>query len=64
MNFDQEQYFSCPYCAGPNSFIVDLTAGQQQKFICDCEVCCAPIVIHLKLDGEDIVYFDVEQENN
>jgi len=30
----------------------------EQEYIEDCEVCCNPINIHYKFQGEDLIYFE------
>ena len=32
--------FSCAYCGVVNETTVDLSAGESQKYIEDCQVCC------------------------
>ncbi|UTW05152.1 CPXCG motif-containing cysteine-rich protein [Amphritea atlantica] len=45
---------SCPYCGEPIELLVDCTAGDQQYFE-DCQVCCKPISVDLKVDGAEAV---------
>ncbi|RTE65777.1 CPXCG motif-containing cysteine-rich protein [Amphritea opalescens] len=40
----------CPYCGEPIELLVDCSAGDQE-YIEDCQVCCKPITVELKLDG-------------
>ena len=41
---------------------VDLSAGESQKYVEDCPVCCRPNVIHVEIDegGEVRVWAEVE----
>ena len=55
--------FSCPYCGETNVLSVDLTGGSQQRLIVDCEVCCNPIVIRVRVRGQGISSVDVRKEN-
>ena len=63
MSLEQYEDFQCPYCGQTNSLSVDVTGGSAQNFVVDCEVCCAPIAIHLIIRGEDVIAIDVRREN-
>jgi hypothetical protein len=63
MSLEQFENFCCPYCGENNELLVDLSGGPHQEFVVDCEVCCAPIVIRLKIRGETVVSLEAEQEN-
>lgn len=62
MNPEQFENFECPYCGESNMLSIDMTGGSSQEFVVDCEVCCAPIVIRIKISGDEIRSIDVEQE--
>ena len=49
--------YTCAYCGETNSTFVDLSAGMQQSYVEDCQVCCQPNVLHLQIDEETL---DVE----
>jgi transcription elongation factor Elf1 len=34
--------FDCAFCGETNSTSVDLSAGETQQYIEDCQVCCRP----------------------
>ena len=61
--FEHDEEFSCPYCGESNALPVDITGGSNQTFVVDCEICCAPIVVRLKIRGEEIISVDVRKEN-
>lgn len=42
----------CPYCGEPIDVAVDDSAGDQD-YIEDCQVCCRPIAISVRLDDTD-----------
>ena len=63
MPLEDHESFSCPHCGSENLLPIDFSGGARQQFVVDCETCCAPIVIDLKLNGEEIVYFAAEKEN-
>jgi hypothetical protein len=64
MPLEENENFICPYCGETNQLLVDLSGGPHQEFVVDCEVCCAPILVRLKLRGEAIVSIDVQREND
>ena len=40
---------NCPYCGEKLEILVDCSAGNQ-RYIEDCQVCCAPIEIEVEID--------------
>lgn len=42
---------SCPYCGEEIELLIDASAGEQD-YIEDCQVCCKPINVSIKLDSE------------
>lgn len=49
--------YTCAYCGETNLTFVDLSAGSQQSYVEDCQVCCQPNVLYLYVDEETL---DVE----
>lgn len=48
-----EKKFKCPYCSEKISMILDLSIGDTQTYIEDCEVCCRPIQVTFSVvDGK------------
>lgn len=43
----------CPVCWQTLTLSVDRSAGEHQSFVQDCEVCCRPLVVTIRVD-EDI----------
>jgi hypothetical protein len=43
-----EGSFICPYCLQLNTILIDVSAGEHQEMIEDCQVCCRPVT--LKID--------------
>jgi transposase-like protein len=37
-----EATVSCPYCGEENTIILDESAGSEQQYVEDCQVCCKP----------------------
>jgi hypothetical protein len=44
----------CPYCGEANEIQVDESAGRRQEYVEDCQVCCRPWSVSVKVnsDGE------------
>lgn len=64
MSLEQFENFQCPYCGETNELLVDFSGGVHQEFVVDCEVCCAPIVVRLTLEGDEIITLDAQREND
>ena len=45
----EEVGVSCPYCGAGFTTLVDCSAGDQ-RYIEDCQVCCAPINFIVRVD--------------
>ncbi|HEY9783188.1 MAG TPA: CPXCG motif-containing cysteine-rich protein [Leptolyngbyaceae cyanobacterium] len=46
--------YICAYCGESNLTFVDLSAGSQQSYVEDCQVCCQPNVLYLYVDEETL----------
>lgn len=46
--------YICAYCGETNLTFVDLSAGMQQSYVEDCQVCCQPNVLYLQIDEETL----------
>lgn len=59
----EETPVTCPYCWEQILLELDLSAGSAD-YTEDCQVCCQPILVHLRVEGEEGVYeVTVEAEN-
>lgn len=54
-----EHFFYCPHCGEPISVLLDLSV-EQQNYIEDCEVCCAPIEISYQVSAEELISFSAQ----
>ncbi|MDJ0696419.1 CPXCG motif-containing cysteine-rich protein [Mastigocoleus sp. MO_188.B34] len=55
--------YYCAYCGETNLTFVDLTGGYQQSYVEDCQVCCRPNVLFLRIDEETLnIEIDTEYE--
>jgi hypothetical protein len=58
----QEANVNCPYCGEVISVLLDASVDQQE-YIEDCQVCCKPIVFHVRVSGEGCCTVEVRDEN-
>ena len=42
--------FRCAWCFEVNEILVDLSAGEDQVLVEDCQVCCRPNTVHIRID--------------
>lgn len=47
-----ESTFICTYCLQVNTILVDTTAGTLQEYTEDCQVCCRPNRLHIRINEE------------
>ena len=52
-----EHGFECPYCGEPITMLVDLSVPDQE-YVEDCEVCCNPVGVRVRVRGGAVVRFD------
>ncbi|NEO96053.1 CPXCG motif-containing cysteine-rich protein [Moorena sp. SIO2C4] len=53
--------YSCAYCGETILTFVDLSAGEQQSYIEDCQVCCRPNILYVRVDQETL---DIEIDSD
>ena len=63
---NDEASYICNSCGEDIVVPIDLTAGQQQRYVEDCPVCCNPNVIEVSIDpdGQPYVSSSSEQDQN
>ncbi len=54
---------SCPYCGEPIEILVDESAGDQ-CYIEDCQVCCRPISLSVRVDDDGEPQVSAAGEND
>lgn len=60
----QSRWIDCPYCGESIEVSVDSSAGDQ-RYIEDCQVCCAPIEFSLRINHHgDISEITVSRDND
>ena len=62
MSLLSSYFIACPYCLEQFEITVDLTAGSQQ-YIEDCEVCCRPVLVDIRLEDGEITDVTATREN-
>lgn len=53
----------CPYCGESIEILVDASAGDQH-YIEDCQVCCRPITLSVRVDADGGVQVSAAAEND
>ncbi|WMI68268.1 CPXCG motif-containing cysteine-rich protein [Mangrovimonas sp. YM274] len=53
-------FIQCPYCWQQISVVVDKSVANQ-NYIEDCEVCCNPISLEVKVAKNDVIYLQVSK---
>ncbi|MBM7130115.1 CPXCG motif-containing cysteine-rich protein [Dyella mobilis] len=52
----------CPYCGERIEIVIDASAGDQQ-YIEDCQVCCCPISVEVRIDEDGHAHVGVAGED-
>ena len=58
----QETSVNCPYCDESIDVLLDGSVEDQQ-YIEDCQVCCCPIVFHVRITASGRCTVEVRDEN-
>ncbi len=53
--------YVCAFCGETNTTFIDLSAGMQQSYIEDCQVCCRPNVLYVRID-EDTLAIEIDSD--
>jgi hypothetical protein len=55
--------YTCAFCGEACLTFVDFSAGGQQSYVEDCQVCCRPNVLYVRVDEETLdIEIDTEYE--
>ena len=52
MNLDDGARYVCPSCGEEIVVPVDPSGGEEQEYVEDCPVCCAPVVLAVRFDPD------------
>jgi Cysteine-rich CPXCG len=58
----QQETITCPYCWQVIEIALDLSADEQ-RYVEDCSVCCRPIAISYRTDGETLTALEIAAES-
>ena len=53
----------CPYCGEPLEITVEASVGRQD-YIEDCQVCCKPIQVRIRVSADGTASIDVRREDD
>jgi len=57
-----EKSLSCPYCGEAISVLVD-DSLPEQSYVEDCQVCCRPIVLDVRVDADGDIAVSARSES-
>ncbi|MBN1481332.1 CPXCG motif-containing cysteine-rich protein [candidate division KSB1 bacterium] len=63
MKFRDSAIIQCPYCWQKFAIQVDPTI-RQQEYVEDCQVCCRPITVIVKVDEKGRPHITAKQEDD
>lgn len=59
----REIEITCPHCGALHATMADPSV-QDQQYVEDCHVCCAPILLHLYVDwASEMILVEAQREN-
>lgn len=53
--------YICAFCGESNNTFVDISGGMQQSYTEDCQVCCRPNVLYVRVD-EDTLEIEIDSD--
>ena len=62
MNPAEPAHINCPYCGEPLEILIDTSVGHQD-YIEDCQVCCKPIQLRIRIGGDGQASIDARGED-
>ena len=54
---------TCPYCGESITIFADGSAGSRQHTVSDCDVCCRPIELEIRVDDEGEVSVSARRDS-
>ncbi len=60
---EEDAAFECPYCGVPNTVRVEPGVGSRQTFTTDCETCCQPIHLGIRIGTDEDITIDARRED-
>lgn len=56
------QPYNCEFCGEKNEVFVDGSGARTQKFTEDCQVCCRPNLLTIRIENDGEFGIEVERE--
>lgn len=53
--------YTCAFCGQSNLTFVDISAGMEQSYVEDCQVCCRPNLLHIRVD-EQTLFVEIDSD--
>lgn len=53
--------YYCAFCGEPSTTFVDISGGMEQSYIEDCQVCCRPNVLYVRIN-EDTLDLEIDPD--
>lgn len=54
---------TCPVCFETFEILLDLSAGNKQSFVHDCEICCNPIQVNIRVSKKGSISVEIDSAN-
>ena len=54
-SLDHEAAYLCDNCGEEIVIPIDFASGDDQSYVEDCPVCCSPNLIHVHIDGDQVI---------
>jgi len=58
----ESAHIDCPYCGEPLEITVDSSAGPQE-YVEDCQVCCKPMRLRIRMSADGKPSIEVRSED-
>ncbi|WP_017661695.1 CPXCG motif-containing cysteine-rich protein [Baaleninema simplex] len=55
---DSSAEYVCAYCGETNTTFVDWSAGNQQSYVEDCQICCQPNILYVRFGEDTLEHLD------
>ncbi len=53
--------YYCAFCGEESTTFIDISGGSEQKYVEDCQVCCRPNVLYVRID-EDTLDIEIDTD--
>ncbi|WP_013320482.1 CPXCG motif-containing cysteine-rich protein [Gloeothece verrucosa] len=53
--------YYCAFCGEANTTFIDYSGGFEQSYIEDCQVCCRPNILYIRID-EDTLEVEIDTD--